>query len=84
MIAAEQEAVTKPASVPHRRAMVLAGELLEVVDLNELRQDRSHGLDHFRRRNRRAERRYGARHIDDGTQPKMLPDILLIHGDPLW
>ena len=82
VIAAEQEAVTKPASVPQRRAITLLARL-EVVDLDELGQDRRHGLHHFRRRDRRAERGHCARHVDDGTQPEMLSDILLVHGDPL-
>ena len=57
---AEQEAVTKPASAPHSRA-ITGWPALQVVDLDELRQDRRHRLDRFRDDDRGAKRRSSCR-----------------------
>jgi hypothetical protein len=48
----------------HRRGLAL-----EIVDLDELRQDLRNRLDHLRRGDRGAERRHGAGHVDDGAKP---------------
>ena len=71
---AEAEAVTKPASAP-QPGDDGAGLALQVVDLDELGQQLGDGPHRLRHHDRGAERRHGARHVDDRPQAQAAPDV---------
>ena len=73
--AAGAAAVMKPASPPVSRAMTAARLPLELVDLDELRQDRGHRAHGLRHHDRGAERRHGARDVDDRPQAEFAADV---------